>query len=199
MSKKEIYVSTDVETDGPIPGENSMLSFGSAAFIVGETDPVSTFTRNLNVLPGAVPNKSTMDWWNTQPEAWKAHRENLVDSKAAMEDYIQWLKDLENKYKGKVVFVGYPAGFDFMFVYWYLIKFCQYSPFSFSAIDIKTYAMAILNTPYRETTKRTMPREWFAKIKHNHIAIDDAIEQGMLFMNILKYRKKYMKLDNKVY
>jgi len=25
----EIYVSTDVETDGPIPGPNSMLSLGS--------------------------------------------------------------------------------------------------------------------------------------------------------------------------
>ncbi|MBC7930275.1 MAG: exonuclease, partial [Rubrivivax sp.] len=27
----EIYVSTDVETDGPIPGVYSMLSIGSAA------------------------------------------------------------------------------------------------------------------------------------------------------------------------
>jgi hypothetical protein len=29
--KPEIYISTDVETDGPIPGPHSMLSFGSAA------------------------------------------------------------------------------------------------------------------------------------------------------------------------
>ena len=28
--KYEIYISTDVETDGPIPGPCSMLSFGSA-------------------------------------------------------------------------------------------------------------------------------------------------------------------------
>ena len=28
----EIYVSTDVEADGPIPGPNSMLSFASAAY-----------------------------------------------------------------------------------------------------------------------------------------------------------------------
>ena len=27
----EVYVSTDVETDGPVPGPNSMLSFASAA------------------------------------------------------------------------------------------------------------------------------------------------------------------------
>lgn len=29
--KAEIYVSTDIEADGPISGVNSMLSFGSAA------------------------------------------------------------------------------------------------------------------------------------------------------------------------
>jgi hypothetical protein len=28
----EIYVSTDIEADGPIPGPNSMLSFASAAY-----------------------------------------------------------------------------------------------------------------------------------------------------------------------
>jgi hypothetical protein len=29
----EVYVSTDIETDGPIPGPNSMLSFASAAYL----------------------------------------------------------------------------------------------------------------------------------------------------------------------
>jgi hypothetical protein len=33
----EIYVSTDVESDGPIPGPHSMLSFGSAAFLEDKT------------------------------------------------------------------------------------------------------------------------------------------------------------------
>jgi len=28
---KELYFSTDIETDGPIPGPNSMLSFGVVA------------------------------------------------------------------------------------------------------------------------------------------------------------------------
>lgn len=28
----EIYISTDIEADGPIPGEYSMLSIGSVAF-----------------------------------------------------------------------------------------------------------------------------------------------------------------------
>jgi hypothetical protein len=33
----EIYVSTDVEADGPIPGPHSMLSFASAAFLANKT------------------------------------------------------------------------------------------------------------------------------------------------------------------
>ena len=48
----EIYVSTDVEADGPIPGPHSMLSFGSAAFRQDKT-LVSTFSANLELLPGA--------------------------------------------------------------------------------------------------------------------------------------------------
>lgn len=43
--KSEIYVSTDVEADGPIPGINSMLSFGSAAYLADKT-LISTFTAN---------------------------------------------------------------------------------------------------------------------------------------------------------
>ena len=48
----EIYISTDVESDGPIPGPNSMLSFGSAAY-TADKQLVSTFSANLHTLPGA--------------------------------------------------------------------------------------------------------------------------------------------------
>ena len=57
---KEIYVSTDVETDGPIPGMNSMLSFGSAAYLEDKT-LVSTFTANLETMPDAKGDPKTME------------------------------------------------------------------------------------------------------------------------------------------
>jgi len=41
-----------------------------------------------------------------------------------MKAYVEWLKALP----AKPVFVGYPAGFDFLFVYWYLIRFAGESP-----------------------------------------------------------------------
>jgi hypothetical protein len=48
---QEIYVSTDIEADGPIPGPHSMLSLGSAAY-TGEKQLLSTFSANLETLPG---------------------------------------------------------------------------------------------------------------------------------------------------
>ncbi|OLP19189.1 exonuclease [Leptolyngbya sp. 'hensonii'] len=176
----EIYISTDIETDGPIPGPHSMLSFASAAYQKDKT-LVSTFSANLHPLVGATGHPKTMAWWESQPEAWAACRQNLEEPEAAMQRYVAWIKSLP----GKPVFVGYPVGFDFLFVYWYLIQFVGESPFSFSAIDIKTYAMAMLKTEYRQTAKRTMPQRWFDPFPHTHIALDDAIEQGALFCNML--------------
>jgi hypothetical protein len=178
----EIYISTDVETDGPIPGPHSMLSFGSAAY-TADKQLVSTFSANLETLPGAAAHPRTAEWWATQPEAWAACRTRLEPPEAAMRRYVGWIKGLP----GKPVFVAYPAGFDFLFVYWYLIRFTGESPFSHSALDIKSYAMAVLRTGYRESTKKNMPRQWFDKLPHTHVALDDAVEQGALFCNMLKH------------
>jgi hypothetical protein len=177
----EIYVSTDIETDGPVAGRHSMLSIGSAAFASDKT-PLGTFSANLETLPGFTPDPRTAAWWATQPDAWAACRKDLETPKAAMTRYVAWLKALG----GRVVFVAYPTAFDFPFVYWYLTEFAGENPFGYSAIDIKTYAMALLRRPYRASGKRSMPPEWFDALPHTHIALDDAIEQGRLFCNMLR-------------
>jgi hypothetical protein len=181
----EIYVSTDVEADGPIPGPHSMLSFASAAYSADKR-LLATFEVNLVLLPDAKPHPATMKWWEQHPEAFKASRERVEPPEPAMRRYVAWLDALP----GRPVFVGYPAAFDFMFVYWYLIRFVGRSPFSHSALDIKSYAMAVLGSAYRETTKRNMPREWFDELPHTHRALDDALEQGALFCNILGAREQ---------
>jgi len=176
----EIYVSTDVEVDGPIPGPHSMLSFGSAAYLPDKT-LVSTFAANLELLPGASGHADTLAWWAKHPEAWAASRRDLRPPADAMAAYVAWLDALP----GIPVFVGYPVAFDFLFVYWYLMRFVGRSPFSFSALDIKTMAMVLLGTDYRRSTKRHMPRCWFDPLPHSHVALDDAIAQGALFCNML--------------
>lgn len=204
MSKpfQETYVSVDVETDGPIPGRNSMLSLGAAAFDPNKDNPgeryipISTFEINLCPLPEATHDPDTAAWWNSKPEAWAAATKDPVRPEVGIPKFIEWLKSLPSR----PVFVGYPAGFDFTFVHWYNVAFgggrSESDPFGFSCVDIKSYAAAALRVPYLQAIKRNMPKRWFklpayAKAmgatvpRHTHKALDDAIGQGVLFINIL--------------
>lgn len=183
----ETYISVDIETDGPIPGPHSMLSLGAAAFVANKKAAVllGTHSVNLETLPGATMDPVTkVEFWDKQPVAWAACRKDPKDPKAAIGEFLAWVKSVSSSERPPV-FVGYPAGFDFLFVYWYIRFFGFESPFSFSALDIKSYVSAVLRKPYRQSVKKNMPKHWFPATKHTHVAVDDAIEQGELFMNIL--------------
>lgn len=181
------YLSIDIEADGPIPGPHSMLSFGAAAYQLTNNDKgwaeIATFKRNLTPLPGATPDPDTAAWWKTQPEAWEAATKDPVSPEQGMADFATWLQKLP----GTVVVCGYPVTFDFLFVYWYYVRFNKKKPpFSHSGLDIKTLAMVQMNVPYYQATKRNMPRRWFRDTpRHTHDALDDARGQGILLMNIL--------------
>lgn len=177
----EVYISVDIETDGRIPGFSSMLSLGSAAFLPNKK-LVGTFSANLEQLPGVVGDQDTLNWWKKNPEAWKACRENIRPPEVVMNEYLVWIKGLG--YKNPVC-VAYPVGFDFMFIYWYLIRFTGESPFGHNALDIRSYVSGMMKWGFKKSSKRNMPKGWFGENKHTHVALDDAIEQGELFCNIL--------------
>ncbi|MGO4155614.1 exonuclease [Cupriavidus sp. YAF13] len=179
-TRPEIYVSTDVEADGPIPGPHSMLSFASAAMLADKT-VLSTFSANLETLPGAAGHPAQMQWWQTQPEAWAACRRDLEPPERAMVRYVEWVESLP----GKPVFVAFPAGFDFTWMFWYMMRFAGRSPFGWAALDIKTLGFALTGLPYRKTVKPALPAEWKDPLPHTHVALDDALEQGALFCNML--------------
>ncbi len=185
MARRECYVSVDVEADGPIPGPHSMLSLGAAAFVIDWSGPrveaVGTFSANLETLPDARGAPDTMAWWTSQPAAWAACRQDPRPPVDVMRDFAAWLITLP----GRPVFVAYPAGFDFTFVYWYLVRFTGSSPFSHAALDMKTMAMTLLGTPFRDTTKRVMPARWMTPSRHSHVAVEDAIEQGEIFCKMM--------------
>ena len=49
--------------------------------------------------------------------------------------------------------------------------------------------MALLQRTYRGSGKESIPPDWFDKTAHTHIALDDALEQGSLFCNMLRFNK----------
>ncbi|MBZ0187413.1 MAG: 3'-5' exoribonuclease [Candidatus Obscuribacterales bacterium] len=177
----DVFVSCDVETTGPIPNPYSMLQLGVAAF-TSDAKLVSTFNANLAELEPVTRHPDTMSWWDKQPGLFEATRKDMEPPEEAMLRFDAWLLELP----GPLTFVAYPAGFDFTFVYWYLVRFTGMSRFSHSALDIKTLAMAAMKVSYRKATKRHMPKSWFSDSRHTHVAVEDAIEQGELFFAILE-------------
>jgi hypothetical protein len=73
------------------------------------------------------------------PDAWAAIRVNRRDPDEVMQSFCTWVEGQPDI----PVFVAYPAGFDCTFVYWYLHRFTGESPFSHSALDMKTLAMVL--------------------------------------------------------
>lgn len=183
--EEDIYISVDIEADGDFPGLSSMLSFGAAAFD-SNRNLLGTISRNLELLPEGVPSPSTMEFWAKNPEAWNACRSDLVEPKIAIQDFNDFLAQFD----GRVVFVGYPAPYDFKWIDYYFIRYLGRNPFGHSmVIDMKTYAWSLLGGQFSKVSKRKFPKTWFEPLPHTHIAIDDAIEQGYMFLNMLSYKK----------
>lgn len=128
-----------------------------------------------------------MKWWSTQPEAWEACRKDPRDPSEVMAEFVAWCRN----FNSKLVVIGYPVTYDFMFLYWYTVTFGglrdgERCPFGFQGLDIKTLAAVKMGVSFHDATKRRMPRRWFEGApKHTHLALDDAIGQGVLFVNMM--------------
>jgi DNA polymerase III alpha subunit (gram-positive type) len=182
MTKKkpEIYVSVDIEADGPIPGPHSMLSIGAVAYSA-EGTCMGEYTANLETLADAVPHPKMQAWWQKFPDAWETCRKNPRPPQEVMEEFADWVEALP----GMPIFVAWPATWDFMWIYWYLIRFSSRRPFSEHGIDIRSYAMGMRKREFGQCAKSYLPQRWFPEQQHTHVALEDAKEQGQIFINML--------------
>ncbi|WP_406452624.1 exonuclease [Streptomyces sp. NBC_01622] len=187
--KPSLYISVDIEADGPIPGPYSMLSLGAA---VAGTQDADGFTA-------ADPEKLTFDrelrpiGEEFVPEALAVSgldRERLgregMEPGVALTEFTGWVREVA--VGAQPVMCGYPASYDWMFLYWYLIRFTGASPFGHSGcLDMKTLYATKARLPLRAAAKGTMPRELLSRRRHTHHALDDAIEQAELFANLMAW------------
>jgi hypothetical protein len=180
-NKSEIYVSVDIEADGPIPGPHSMLSLGAIAYDLAGAN-LGEYTANLDTLPEAQMHPKTAEWWDQFPQAWAACRQDTRPPEVVMGEFADWLDALP----GTPIFVAWPATWDFMWIYWYLIRFTGRRPFSEHGIDMRSYAMGMRRKNFSRAGKNYLPKRWFSEQSHTHVALDDAREQGALFINMLR-------------
>lgn len=191
--KNSVYFSIDIETDGGSPGLSSMINLGCAAFVPGNPEPIATFRRNYLPLAGAEPDLDTMVWWQKFPDMWKRLQENRVEPAVATEEFAEWVREVAGD--KTPVAVAWPASWDWAFIYYYFKRFDVPSPFGHSALDAKSLWFAYtLRKDGRSwasgrTYKSDVPMEWKGGAKHTHDGLDDAIEQGRIFIHLLEELK----------
>lgn len=187
--KPSLYISVDIEADGPIPGPYSMLSMGAAVAGVQDADgfiPADpeqrTFYRELRPISEEfVPEALTVSGLDRE-----RLRTEGTEPVAALTEFSAWVREVSAG--AQPVMTGYPASYDWTFLYWYLIRFTGASPFGHSGcLDMKTLYATKAGLPLRAVAKGTMPRELLSRRRHTHHALDDAIEQAELFANLMAW------------
>jgi len=190
----EYYISIDIEADGPCPGRNSMLQF-AAVFYDRDGNELDSYVANIEEIEGGVQNPDTMEWWAKQekkfPGIWSRLMQNRKSPLVAMTEFEQKVNILSGKLGQMPICVAYPAGYDFSWLYWYLLTYREDSCVGFSCLDMKTMAMTLLQMGYLKSTKNRFPNRWFDRsLPHTHDALDDAREQAYIFFQMKKDMEK---------
>jgi hypothetical protein len=164
-----------------------MLQLG-AVFYDFNGNTLEEFSANIMPLEGAKQHPATMRWWQEQeeknPGLWASMTTNQQHPQSVVSQFENKVRRYSNQLDAKGLVVAYPAGFDFTYLYYYLCRFSlnNESCVGFSAVDMKTMAMTLLQRRYQDSTKSRFPRSWFnPKFKHTHNALDDARGQGYTF------------------
>ncbi|MEM6263121.1 MAG: 3'-5' exoribonuclease [Bacteroidota bacterium] len=150
------YIMVDIEADGPIPGDYSMVSLGAVLVKEGLTQ---TFYGKLKPISN-----------NFLPEALKVsdltREETLAfdDPQEVMAAFENWIQQHS---KGRPLFVSDNNGFDWMFVCWYFHHFLKRNPFGFSSQNLGSMYKGLVKDNFKSF-------KHLRKTKHTHHPVDDA-------------------------
>ncbi|MCA9269493.1 MAG: hypothetical protein KDA41_13525 [Planctomycetales bacterium] len=149
-------IMVDVESDGPIPGDYSMICFGA---VVVEPSLTKTFYGRL---------KPISPTW--QPEALAVSgfsREQTLafdDPQTVMQEFAQWISANSS---GRPFFISDNNGFDWQFINWYFHHFTGANPFGHSSAN--------LGSLYKGLVKDTFANFKHLRVTpHTHHPVDDA-------------------------
>ncbi len=171
------YVLVDVEADGPIPGDYSMISIGA---VIVEPSLSKTFYATLKPI--------SVQW---VPEALAvtgiSRDETLTfdDPAKVMLDFKNWLFSHS---KGKPMFISDNNGFDWMFVCWYFHHFIRENPFGHSSSNLGSLYKGVVGDVFQNF-------KHLRKRVHTHNALDDALGNAEALLQIKEKYKLKIPLD----
>jgi len=182
-TRGEVYISVDIETAGPVPGEYSMVSLG-ACLVDNSTEQfyIELKPINDNYIPEALKVSGLM---------FEQLTATGINPAEAMSSFQHWVHRVTDNQRA--VFVGFNASFDWSFVNWYFHVFLGQNPFGIGALDIKSYYMGLSGCLWQETTSSQLPLSFQPSHRQSHNALDDAIAQAEIFKKLLQAAQQWRK------
>ena len=146
----------DIEADGPIPGDYSMVCFGA---IVVEPSLEKTFYGQLQPISEKwIPEALAVSGFS-RDETFE-----FDDPKSVMKAFAKWVSA---ESEGRPIFISDNNGFDWQFINWYFHHFLEKNPFGFSSVNLGSLYKGVV----RDTFKNF---KHLRKTKHTHHPVDDA-------------------------
>lgn len=160
------FIMVDIEADGPIPGDYSMVSIGA---VVVEPSLSKRFYAEIRPIS---------DKWIPQALAVSGFsREQTLGFEEPKIVLARFSEFLAKNSKGQARFISDNNGFDWMFVCWYFWHFLDKNPFGFSSQNLGSlYKGCVLDTFKNFKHLR--------KTRHTHNALDDAIGNAEALLTI---------------
>jgi hypothetical protein len=149
------YIMVDVETDGPIPGDYSMISLGAVLV----SDLGQTYYGQFKPISDQFIPEALNVSGHSREETL-----NFEDSKVVMERFDTWVSSV---CKDRPIFISDNNGFDWMFVCWYFHHFLGRNPFGFSSQNLGSLYKGLVSDTFKNF-------KHLRKTKHTHHPVDDA-------------------------
>lgn len=151
------YVMVDIESDGPIPGDYSMICFGA---VIVESSLSRTFCGRLKPISEKfVPDALAVSGYS------RTETLEFDDPADVMRSFRDWLN---LNCKGRCLFISDNNGFDWQFINWYFHHFTGANPFGFSSTN--------LGSLYKGLVRDTFVNfKHLRKTQHTHHPVDDAM------------------------
>lgn len=150
------YFVVDIESDGPIPGDFSMICFG--AVLVEEGLERSFYGKLKPISEKYVPEALAVSGFTREDTL------NFDSPQQVMLDFEQWIK--QNS-KGRPIFISDNNGFDWMFICWYFHHFIGRNPFGFSSRRLADLYCGVVKDTFAQW-------KHLRKTAHTHHPVDDA-------------------------
>lgn len=190
MIQSAIYIVTDVELNGPVPGRHSMLSFASVA-VRPDGHQYGEFEAVIDTLDDASTDPETMAFWRTQPEAYAAATRNPEAPGVVMGRFVDWVRQLP----GDAIFTAHPLALDGPWIDFYLQRFTRerlfegpWRPnrlFRSAPLCLASFAAGRLGWPAWTCDVDQYPVDWLGDHDHTHQAIDDARGYAHLLVTLM--------------